>query len=111
MFEPGTGAGPGTWEDGLFDYYDLYNKVNDPNSGYVRYWDEDVQVPYVYNESQGVFSTYEDIESLTHKLNYIDEKSLGGMFFWEASADLPSSHADYQTNSLIGLAASELDIV
>ena len=113
LFQPATGPGPGTWpgEDSLLDYHDLYDKVKDPNSGYVRYWDGDAKVPYVYNESQGVFSTYEDIESLTHKLNYIDEKSLGGMFFWEASADLPSSHADYQTNSLIGLAASELDIV
>ena len=113
LFQPATGAGPGTWpgEDSLLDYHDLYDKVKDPNSGYVRYWDGDAKVPYVYNESQGVFSTYEDIESLTDKLNYIDEKSLGGMFFWEASADLPSSHADYQTNSLIGLAASELDIV
>ena len=110
LFQPATGAGPGTWpgEDSLLDYHDLYDKVTDPNSGYVRYWDGDAKVPYVYNQSQGVFSTYEDIESLTHKLNYIDEKSLGGMFFWEASADLSSSHVDYQTNSLIGLAASEL---
>ena len=104
LFQPGTGVGPGTWEAGLFDYYDLHNKVNDPNSGYVRHWDENAQVPYVYNGSLGVFSTYEDIQSLTQKLNYIDEKGLGGMFFWEASADLDSSHPD----SLIGLAASEL---
>ena len=108
MFQSAPEAGPGTWEKGLFDYHDLYDKVKDPNSGYVRYWDEEAKVPYIYNKSLGVFSTYENTESLTQKLNYIDEKGLGGMFFWEASADLPKEHPDFLTHSLIGVAASEL---
>lgn len=106
LFQSATGAGPGTWENGVLDYHDLYSKVNDPNSGYVRYWDEAAQVPYVYNDSLGVFSTYEDTQSLGMKLDYLKEQGLGGMFFWEASADLDSNHSD----SLIGLAADQLGI-
>lgn len=42
-----------------------------------------------------MFSIYEDIEFLIYKLNYIDEKSLGGMFFWEVFVDLFSFYVDY----------------
>ena len=107
LFQSATGAGPGTYENGVFDYDDLFQKVNDPNSGYVRYWDDEAKVPFVYNESLGVFSTYEDVESLGMKLDFVKDRELGGMFFWEFSADLPGSHSD----SLIGLTASELAIV
>ncbi|MEB3161137.1 MAG: glycosyl hydrolase family 18 protein [Synechocystis sp.] len=107
LFQSATGAGPGTWENGVFDYFDLYTKVNDPNSGYVRYWDEAAQVPYVYNQQLGVFSTYEDTQSLGAKLDYVQNLGLGGMFFWEASADLAVIHAD----SLIALTASQLGVV
>lgn len=106
LYQAATGAGPGTWENGVLDYHDLYAKVNDPNSGYVRYWDDAAKVPYVYNDSLGVFSTYEDTQSLGMKLDYLKEQGLGGMFFWEASADLDSSHSD----SLIGLAADQLGV-
>ena len=107
LFQSATGAGPGTWEAGIFDYKELYEKVNDPNSGYDLFWDDTAQVPYVYNESLGVFSTYEDSRSLGMKLDYLQEQGLGGMFFWEASADLNANHPD----SLINIAATELAVV
>lgn len=107
LFQSATGAGPGTWEAGSFDYKDLYQKVNNTNSGYVRYWDDVAKAAYVYNRSLGVFSTYEDKQSLGVKLDYLKTQGLGGLFFWEASADLPGTHAD----SLIGLAANQLGVV
>ena len=73
----------------------------------MRYWDETAQVPYVYNEQLGVFSTYEDTQSLGAKLDYVQDLGLGGMFFWEASADLAVTNAD----SLIGLTATQLGVV
>ncbi|MEB3190360.1 MAG: glycosyl hydrolase family 18 protein [Snowella sp.] len=106
LFQTATGAGPGTWEAGNFDYKDLYQKVNNPSSGYTRYWDDLAKVPYVYNKSLGVFSTYEDKQSLGAKLDYLKTQGLGGMFFWEASADLPSTSPD----SLIHLAATQLGV-
>ncbi|WP_324281462.1 glycosyl hydrolase family 18 protein [Cyanobacterium aponinum UTEX 3221] len=104
LFQNATNAGPGTWENGVFDYKDLYNKVNDSSSGYQRFWDDTAKVAYVYNSSLGVFSTYEDKQSLHAKLDYLKEKELGGIFFWEASADLESNHPD----SLINIASTQL---
>ena len=103
LYQPASGAAQGTWEAGNYDYKDLYNKVlTDPN--YKEYWDPQAKVPYIYNEKAGIFSTYENTRSLGHKLDYLKSQGLRGMFFWEASGDLPSN----DPNSLIHKAASEL---
>ena len=106
LFSVAGGAGQGTWEKGSIDYRDLYNKLQtDPN--YVRYWDDAAKVPYVYNASNGFFSTYEDTQSLDLKLDYATQNKLRGMFFWEASGDLRNSDSP---DSLINLAATKLGI-
>lgn len=52
-------------------------------SGYVRYWDEEAAVPYLYNEESQIFVSYEDAESLEMKCRYVMEHRLGGVMFWE----------------------------
>jgi hypothetical protein len=51
-----------------------------------------------------VFSTYEDVQSETLKLNFAKQHHLGGVFFWELSGDLPVSNPD----SLVRRAADAL---
>ena len=107
LFQSATGAGEGTWEPGIIDYNDLYNKVK-TDSNYKVYWDDAAKVPYVYNAQTGFFSTYEDTQSLGLKLDYIKQNQLGGTFFWEASSDIRDSN---NPDSLINLAATELGVV
>ncbi len=57
-----------------------------PNSDYVRYWDSDACLPYLYNEKTKVFITYEDKESIRLKTEYAYEQGVGIMF-WEYSYD------------------------
>ena len=52
-------------------------------SGYVRYWDAEAAVPYLYNEEAQIFVSYEDAESLEMKCQYVMDHSLGGVMFWE----------------------------
>ncbi len=118
-----TVVGPGTWERGVFDYKDLYNRLQAQPSAYQRYWDAAAQVPYVYatsavdtsviNPTTGqrnnqampnVFSTYEDVQSLALKTDYVKQQGLGGVFFWELSGDLSVSNPD----SLVRRAADAL---
>lgn len=80
----GTGSGLGTWEAGVFDYWDL-NKNYVNQNGYTRYFDELAKVPYLYNGS--VFISYDDIESISAKVDYAKEKGLGGVMFWEFYGD------------------------
>ena len=56
---------------------------------YTRYWDDVAKAPYLYSptEFQGHFISYEDEESLGFKLDYVLEQELGGVMFWEVTAD------------------------
>jgi chitinase len=96
LFQSASGAASGTWEAGVYDYKDLYNKLQTQPSVYTRYWDDTAQVPFIYSPTDqgGMFSSYEDSQSIGTKTNYIKEKDLGGLFFWELSTDLPSDNPD-----------------
>ena len=107
LYQPSTGAGSGTWEKGVIDFFDLANKLKNQPDVYKLYWDEAAQVPYVYAPSieGGWFSTFENKQSLGKKIDLIMEKGLGGMMFWEADADIrDKTSPDYLT----GYAASRL---
>ena len=56
--------------------------------GYTRYWDMVAQVPYLYSSNAKRFITYDDPQSITIKMNYANQKALGGVMFWELSEDL-----------------------
>lgn len=86
LYQPGTGV------SGDFLYNTLINSYIDKN-GYKRYWDESARAPYLWNQGKKSFITYDDEESITAKCNYIRDKELGGVMFWEL-------HGDYQNKLL-----------
>ena len=87
----------GTWEHGVFDY-DHLKKSFIPT--YNRYWDESSKVPYLFSSSTGIWISYDDLESIQIKNNYIKENKLGGAFFWELSSDRQAQLINATFNSL-----------
>lgn len=81
-----SGVGPGTWEPGMLDYRDILQRLAAQPSTYRRFTDDQARVPYLLTPS-GVFITFEDKTSLAGKLDYARSKGLGGVMFWELSAD------------------------
>ena len=55
--------------------------------GFTRYWDSAAAAPYLYSESQKIFVSYDDPESLGQKCSYVLAHHLGGVMFWEYSDD------------------------
>lgn len=55
--------------------------------GFTRYWDASASVPYLYNQQTRQFVSYEDPVSLAAKCAYVRREGLGGVMFWEYSAD------------------------
>jgi chitinase len=55
--------------------------------GFTRYWDASASVPYLYNEQTKQFVSYEDPVSLAVKCAYVRGEGLGGVMFWEYTAD------------------------
>ena len=54
---------------------------------YQRYFDDVTKVPYIWNDQTRVFLSHEDEESMAHKVQYVIDKGIGGVMFWEFSGD------------------------
>ena len=69
-------------------------------NGYVRYWDEQAQVPYLWNAKTHTFVSYEDPQSLRIKTGFINSRRLGGAMYWEQSLDKDSELLDVLVKGL-----------
>ena len=56
--------------------------------GYKKYWDRKARAPYLWNEKEAVFVTYDDPRSIKEKARYVRKKKLGGIMFREYPGDL-----------------------
>lgn len=99
LFASASGGADGIWDGGVAagvnPYYALVEMEND--SAFTKYYDVYAQAPVLYSASKQELYTYEDKQSLQAKVDYVKEKTLGGMIIWELSAD---TDADAQNNLL-----------
>lgn len=66
------------------DYGELCEKYIGKD-GYVRYWDDEAKAPYLFNGSS--YISYDDEESISHKIDYLKEQGLYGIMYWEYKCD------------------------
>lgn len=70
-------------------YSYLNNLETNPNI--IRYWDETAKAPYLYIKTYNsdntlksrLFITYDDVESMKIKCDYVLDQDLAGIMFWE----------------------------
>jgi chitinase len=86
QYQPCEGPGRGTWEAGALDYSDIAKNLVNRN-GFSRYWNAAARSPWLFNPVTREFVSYEDSESLTHKLRYLKLRKLAGAMFWELGGD------------------------
>ena len=55
--------------------------------GFVRYWDEKAQAPYLFNRETNQLLSYDDEESVRLKCQYVLDHKLAGMMFWQYASD------------------------
>ncbi len=103
LFQTASGASSGTWEVGMLDYKDIRAKMAASPTVYQHHWDAAAHAAFLYcpGLDGGTFITYDDTATLSEKTQYVKDNGLGGVFFWEISADTTSDSAD----SLVGTAA------
>ena len=81
LYEPYKGRPE---EEGTLSYREIERNYL---PSYPRHWDDRVKVPWLYNKQTKIMSSYEDTQSITLKAQYVIQKDLGGMMFWDLGQD------------------------
>ncbi|KAF9913968.1 hypothetical protein BX616_009223 [Lobosporangium transversale] len=81
----------GSVYSGLWKWKELRGTVlttpTTPAAGWTRYWDETTQTPWLFRAADKTFISYDDIQSLTIKVNYAKSKGVKGVMFWDMTYD------------------------
>ncbi len=85
--------------EGDHPYKELVEKLID-RQGFTRHWDERAMAPFLWNNAARTFITYDDPQSIAAKADYVRNKGLGGMMFWELSQDRNDELLDVIVKSL-----------
>lgn len=67
-------------------YKNVINAASEP--GFEMMYDSSAAAPYLWNEKDSVFITYDNEASLAEKMKYVKSAGLGGVMFWEYSEDI-----------------------
>ncbi|MCX7847947.1 MAG: glycoside hydrolase family 18 protein [bacterium] len=57
-------------------------------NGYVRRWDATAQVPYLLSEEKATLISYDDLLSLSKKIDYVKSEQFGGVMIWHVAGDI-----------------------
>jgi chitinase len=66
-------------------YIDILNAA--ASDKFIRIYDSSAAAPFLWNEKDSVFISYDDKVSLMAKMKFVRDNNLGGVMFWEYSED------------------------
>jgi chitinase len=75
---------PAKW-DRVLSHFQIQELRKDPS--YLDYWDEISQNSFLFSPSKREWITYESPSSIKKKIEYMNQKDLAGVMFWELSED------------------------
>jgi chitinase len=84
LYQPATGAAPGTWEAGVDDYKVVKELLT---SGFTRHEDSSAGAAWLFDGT--TFWTFDDPPIMSAKAEFVRQNGLGGIMFWELSGDTP----------------------
>lgn len=110
--EMGAGSNP-MWhaknlENGIVGSYLVdygLDPVNNPDhqlqGTYTRHFNTTMVTPWLWNEQKKVYLSTEDLESINTKADYVIDRGIGGIMFWELAGDFDwdSTNSQYMMGS------------
>jgi chitinase len=97
LFQPGKPV-----PNAFANYANISTNMLKANSGFVRYWDSDSAVPYLYNTAGQIFVSYDDPQSMALKCKYALDHKLAGIMFWDYQSDPTGALLDSIDRTLLG---------
>jgi len=82
MFQKPSKLTPGSWGEGEESYGNLRSL-----RGFRLFRNSEMRALWIFNPKAGVFWSFDDPYSLSVKMDYVKQKGLGGVMFWELSGD------------------------
>ena len=79
----------GLYQSGDFKQGVGQNNFSEVTQGFEFYWDSLAQAPFGYHPDDSLFLTYDNAASVELKCQYVLDKRLGGIMFWELVNDKP----------------------
>lgn len=73
------------------------------NNAIKAYFDDTAKAPYIFDSANNIFITYENEVSIGYKCDYIKEKGLAGIMYWDNGSD--------DTNELITAINNKLSVL
>lgn len=71
---------------GPFDATPFYNFIEDNKAGWTYQWDDTAKVPYLTNGDH--FVSYDNIQSMELKADYVKSNNIGGVIVWQVFGDI-----------------------
>ncbi|KAM7222664.1 glycoside hydrolase [Rhypophila decipiens] len=90
--QPFNGIGPGSWENGIWDYKVL------PKAGSTVLYDAEAGASYSYDAGSKTIISFDTVDMVQKKVDYLKSVKLGGSMFWEASGDKIGSESLLQAS-------------
>ncbi len=90
LFDNVPNANNGLYQPARFKSYVPYRSMAErlkPEDDYLFLWDDVAKAPYAYSAVKGTFITYEDSKSIALKTQYVIDKKLYGIMFWQLTED------------------------
>lgn len=70
-------------DEGMPQYFNIVYQMNK----FEKHWDSTAQVPYLIGKDINTFVTYDDVESIRLKAQYVVDKNAAGVIIWDVTGD------------------------
>lgn len=101
LYAENGGIPQGARDGGVLWFEDI--NIQRDSGNYVRFFDPNSLVPWLYDESRRIAISYEDEQSVRAKADYVIDMGLGGMMAWELGFDTEEHRLLSVMSSLMGV--------
>jgi GH18 family chitinase len=74
-------------EEPRFVAYKDIVRILESNTGFEYHFDNSALAPFAWNEADKLFITYDDERSIRHKADYVNDRGMGGLMYWQMGQD------------------------